>query len=86
MALTKEVVNDKIEVLFLDAGYSVIQVRTATIIKEDEVVINKTFHRHVLMPDSDLSAEDNDVISIAQDIFTADAVEAFKAANAAKGV
>jgi hypothetical protein len=48
MALTKETMNDKIEVLQLAAGYPVIQVRTATIIKEDGVEISRTFHRHVL--------------------------------------
>jgi hypothetical protein len=32
MALTKTVLNDKIEVLTLAAGYPVVQVRTATII------------------------------------------------------
>ena len=42
MALTKTTINDKIEVLQLAAGYSVVQVRTATIIAEDDVEIMKT--------------------------------------------
>jgi hypothetical protein len=57
MALTKETMNDKIEVLQLAAGYPVVQVRTATIIAEDGAEISRTFHRHVLTPDADLSAE-----------------------------
>lgn len=73
MALEKTVINDKIEVLQLDAGYPVVQVRTATIIKEDGVAISKTFHRHVLAPDADLTVEDADVVAIATPVFTDDA-------------
>jgi hypothetical protein len=73
MALEKTVINDKIEVLQLDAGYPVVQVRTATIIKEDGVAISKTFHRHVLAPDADLTAEDADVVAIATSVFTDEA-------------
>jgi len=82
MALTKEVKNDKIEILQLDTGYPVIQVRTATIIKEDDKVISKNFHRHVLTPDADLSAEDADVVAVAAQVFTADAIDAYAAYQA----
>jgi len=75
MALEKTVANDKIEVLQLAAGYSVVQVRTATIISEDGAEISRTFHRHVVMPDADLSAEDADVSAICTPVFT-DAVKA----------
>jgi hypothetical protein len=75
MALEKTVANDKIEVLQLAAGYSVVQVRTATIISEDGTEISRTFHRHVVMPDADLSAEDADVSAICTPVFT-DAVKA----------
>ena len=80
MALTKSTVNDKIEVLQLAAGYPVVQVRTATIIAEDGVEISRTFHRHVLTPDADLSAEAADVQAIAASVFT----DAAKAAYAAR--
>ena len=79
MALTKTTTNDKIEVLQLAAGYPVVQVRTATIIAEDDVEISRTFHRHVLTPDADLSGEDADVQAIAGTVFT----DAAKAAYAA---
>jgi len=79
MALTEETLNDKIEVVQTAAGYPVIQVRTATIIKRDDVEISRTFHRHVLTPDADLSGEDADVVAIAGTVFTDDA----KAAHAA---
>ena len=81
MALTKTTTNDKIEVLQLAAGYPVVQVRTATIIAEDGVEISRTFHRHVLTPDADLSAEDKDVAAIAKTIFTDEAKAAYAAAQ-----
>jgi hypothetical protein len=82
MAITKTTKNDKIEVLQLAAGYPVVQVRTATIIAEDDVEISRTFHRHVLTPDADLSGEDADVQAIAGTVFT----DAAKAAYAASQV
>ena len=82
MALTKETKNDKIEVLNLAAGYPVVQVRTATVIAEDGVEISRTFHRHVVMPDADLSAEDADVAAIAGTVFTDAAKAAYAAAKA----
>ena len=85
MALTEETLNDKIEVVQLAAGYPVIQVRTATIIKRDDVEISSTFHRHVLTPDADLAGEDADVVAIAGTVFTDDAKAAYAAAQAAEG-
>ena len=81
MALTKTTTNDKIEVLQLAAGYPVVQVRTATTISEDGVEISRTFHRHVLVPDADLSAEDEGVAAIAGAVFTDEAKAAFAAAQ-----
>lgn len=46
MALTKETVVDKIEVL--EAGH--IQVRTATRVLEDGVQLSQAYSRHVLAP------------------------------------
>ena len=82
MALTKTTINDKIEVLHLAAGYPIVQVRTATIIAEDDVELSRSFHRHVLTPDADLSAEDADVAAISGTVFT----DASKAAYAASQV
>ena len=84
MALTKTQVNDKIEVLQLAAGYPVVQVRTATIIAEDGVEISRTFHRHVLTPDADLSGEAADVAAIAGQVFTDEAKAAYAAAQVAE--
>ena len=79
MALTKETKNDKIEVLQSAAGYPVVQVRTATVISEDGTEISRTFHRHVLTPDADLSSEDADVAAIAGAVFTDEARAAYAA-------
>ena len=81
MALTKTTVNDKIEVIN-QGDWSVVQVRTAIIISEDGTEISRTFHRHTLAPDADLTAEDADVQAIAGQVFT----DAVKAAYAARPV
>ena len=47
MAITKEIVQDKIEVV---GEFKHIQVRTATVIKEDGVEISRSFSRHVVAP------------------------------------
>lgn len=83
MALTKTTVNDKIEVIN-QGDWSSVQVRTATIISEDGIEISRTFHRHVVMPDADLLAEDADVADIAAAVFTT-AVKAAYAAHLAEG-
>ena len=61
MALTKEVVIDKIEVL--ESGS--IQVRQATRVLEDGEVLSTSYHRHVLERDADLTNEDPKVVAIA---------------------
>jgi len=83
MALTEETVNDKIEVVN-NGTFTVVQVRTANIIKRDGEEISRSFHRHVVMPDADLSAEDADVSAICTPVFT-DAVKAAYAAHLAEG-
>ena len=61
MALTKEVVIDKIEVL--ESGS--IQVRQATRVLEDDVVLSTSYHRHVLEKGADLTNEDPKVAAVA---------------------
>ena len=58
MAITKETIEDKIEIL---GDFKHIQVRTATILKEDGKEISRTFHRHIVSPDNDSSNESADV-------------------------
>ena len=83
MALTKEIVIDKIEVLELGQ----LQVRTATRVKEDGAILSSSFHRHVLEPrtkvgdtweDTDISAEDSKVQAICNASWTADVKTAYQ--------
>jgi hypothetical protein len=61
MALIKEIVIDKIEVLESNA----IQVRQATRVLEDGVLLSQSYHRHVLSPGADLTNEDPKVVAVA---------------------
>jgi len=67
MALTEETVQDKLEIV---GEFKHIQVRTATIIKKDGVEISRSFHRHVVAPNSDVSSESDDVKALATQFHT----------------
>tara|TARA_R110002020_G_scaffold276150_1_gene491530 strand:- start:72 stop:323 length:252 start_codon:yes stop_codon:yes gene_type:complete len=71
MALTKEVINDKYEVVGV---YKHIQVRTATVVKEDGVELSRSFSRRVLTPNMDVSGEDAEIKGMADALWT-DAVK-----------
>ncbi len=84
MALTKETVVDKIEVLEMGQ----VQVRTATRVKEDGAVLSSSFHRHVLEPstktgdtwgDTDISGEDARVQAVANATWTDSVKTAYRA-------
>ena len=60
MALSKQVVVDRVEVL--ESG--VVQVRTKTSILENGKQISGTYHRHVIAPGQDYSQEDARVQAI----------------------
>ena len=76
MAITKTQENDKIEVV----NKWNIQVRTATVIKEDGKELTRSFHRKVLTPgildasdnlvNTDISGEDADVQAICNAAWT----------------
>jgi len=74
MALTKVEIVDRIEVV----ENGVVQVRTKTTIKEDDVEISSKFHRHVVAPGDDYSAEDARVQAICAATHTAEAIAAYK--------
>lgn len=82
MSLAKIQVVDKIEVVENGA----VQVRTATRVSEDGVVISQSYHRHVVAPGDDYSAEDARVQAICAATHTADVIASYKAAQAAQGV
>ena len=74
MAITKRTENDKIEVV----NKWNIQVRTATVIEEDGVELSRSFHRHTVAPDSDLSGESADVKAMAAQFHTDTVKTAYK--------
>jgi hypothetical protein len=80
MALTKEIIVDKIEVL--EKGQ--VQVRTATRVLEDGTQLSSSYHRHVLAPGDDLSGQDAKVSAIATATWTPEVVTAYEEMIAAK--
>ena len=77
--LEKIEIVDLIEVV--ESG--VVQVRTKTAIKEDGIEISSKFHRHVVVPGADYSAEDAKVQAICSAVQTAEVVAAYQAAQEA---
>jgi hypothetical protein len=80
--LEKVIIVDRIEVI--ESG--VVQVRTCTRIMEDGKQISGTFHRHVIAPGDDYSAEDAKVQAICTAVHTAGVIAAYQATIAAQGV
>jgi len=58
-----------------------IQVRTKTAIMEDGKQISGTFHRHVVVPGADYSAEDAKVKAICAAVHTAEVIATYQAAQ-----
>ena len=93
MALTKEVIEDKIEIV---SEHKLLQIRTSTIVKEDGVEISRSATRKVLDPiqtaydgttfthtDTDISGESSEVQAIANAVWTDSVKAAKKTANEA---
>ena len=85
MALSKVVVEDKIEVLELGQ----LQVRTKTTVLEDDVELSSKYHRHTVVPcayngsawvDTDVSGESARVQALATATWTDATVAAYKSA------
>ena len=76
MALTEETLQDKIEIV---GDYKMVQVRTATVIKKDGVELTRSFSRHVVAPDADITGESTEVKAICNTVHT-DAVKTAYAA------
>ena len=83
MAITKETLVDKIEVLEMGQ----VQVRTATKIVEDGTELSRSFHRHLVMPsdkttgswvDTDISGEDARVQAICTATWTDEVKTAYQ--------
>jgi len=76
MALTEETVQDKIEIV---GDYKHVQIRTATVIKRDGVEISRSFHRHVVTPDADITGESAEVQAICTAVHTQAVKDAYAA-------
>ena len=74
MGITKETVQDKLEVV---GNFKYIQVRTATIIKEDGVEISRSYHRHFITPNSDTTNESADVKAMVAHFHTDEVKKAY---------
>jgi hypothetical protein len=92
MAITKETIEDKIEVV---GDLKAINIREATIIKEDGKVLTTSYNRRTIVPvqsvidadgkwthtDTDISKESKDVQGIAKAVWTTDVKKAKRTAN-----
>ena len=88
MALTKTTTADRIEVV---SDFKHIQIRDATVIKDDGKEISRSFHRKVLTPgrlsdaanntytQTDVSSESTEVQGIASTVWTSAVHDAWKA-------
>ena len=79
MAITKETQIGKIEVV---GKYKSVQVRTDIVIMEDGEELSKKYHRHVLHPDADISAEHSEVQAVCNAVWTQDVKDAYEAFKA----
>ena len=94
MALTKTITDDKLEVV---GDFKDLQIRTATVIKEDGTELSRSFHRRVLHcvssiknadnswthTDTNVSGESAEIQSITTAVWTNAVKAAKKAANEA---
>ena len=82
MSLTKEITQDKIEII---GKYKTVQVRTCTKVLEDGVELSSGYHRHVIVAGQDYSNESAEVQAICAAVHT-DAVIAAYQASLEEGV
>jgi len=76
MALTKETFIDKYEIV---GEYKHIQCRHATVIKEDDVELSRSYHRHVIGPGDDVSNEPQEVQDLVSVLHTPELIAAYQA-------
>jgi hypothetical protein len=77
MSLEKIISVDLIEIV----ENGIVQVRTKTAIMENGEQISGTFHRHVVAPGDDYSAEDAKVQAICAAVHTAEVIATYQAAQ-----
>jgi hypothetical protein len=76
MSLTKEITQDKIEII---GKYKAVQVRTCTKVLEDGVELSSGYHRHVIVAGQDYSNESAEVQAICAAVHTDAVIAAYNA-------
>ena len=75
MSLEKIVKIDQIEIV---GDFKVLQVRTATIVTDDGKELSRSFHRHSLNCDADISGEDAEVQAVCNAVWTDEVKAAYQ--------
>ena len=75
MSLEKIIKIDQIEIV---GDYKSIQVRQATVVTDDGVELSRSFHRHVLSCDADISGEDAEVQAVCNAVWTDEVKAAYQ--------
>ena len=83
MALTKQTITDKIEIV---GQFNHVQVREAIQVQEDGEVLSQSYHRYVVSPTDDYSDKDDKVQAVCNAVFTADVISAYQDHLAAQEV
>ena len=81
MALTESTIEDKIEVV---GEFKHVQVRTARVIYDNGTEISRSFSRHVIAPDADITGESTEVQAICNAVHTSAIKTAYAAHIAAQ--
>ena len=76
MAITKEIQIGKIEVV---SPHRSVEVRTDTVVMEDGTELSRSYHRHVLHPNVNISAENLEVQAVCNAVWTQDVKDAYTA-------
>ncbi len=67
MAITKETLIGQMEIV---GEFKSVQVRTDTVVKEDGLELSRSYHRHVLHPDADITNENSEVQGVCNAVWT----------------
>ena len=67
MAITKETLIGKMEIV---GEFKSVQVRTDTVLKEDGTELSRSYHRHVLHPDADITNQTSEVQAVCNAVWT----------------
>lgn len=73
MSLAKTVTQDQIEIV---GQFKTVQVRTKTVVTEDNAEISVSYHRHAIVAGDDYSEEAAEVQSICQIVHTPELIAA----------